>query len=292
MKQADRARRRLGQIASFMRLGCRWTDKVKLGILGFARIRPFCGPGRVRRWLGHLIPDLCFRVLPSGSWIALSPARPDHMIVFQEIFVDRVYDFPALPFQPEVIIDCGAHSGLFTVQAAARFPRARLLAFEPDTENARFLRRQVALNRCDVAVEEAAVSHRDGEAVFCGAGLGGRLGAAADPAAAARHVRVRDLRSVVRDAGNHPLLLKMDIEGEELTLLPSVLPVLPPECAVWFEYHHGEEDWLGLRRMLEAVGFVVSVEREGGDSGTGFHYLDVAAVRSEKALDGGKRGCS
>ncbi|HYJ45297.1 MAG TPA: FkbM family methyltransferase, partial [Pyrinomonadaceae bacterium] len=43
----------------------------------------------------------------------------------------RVRELAAAGFEPEIILDIGAHIGSFTVMAAKCFPRARIYSFEP-----------------------------------------------------------------------------------------------------------------------------------------------------------------
>jgi len=98
----------------------------------------------------------------------LDPADVSHLIVAEEFLVDNVYDLNCLPFVPDTVVDCGAHIGVFVLQAAGRFPHARIVAFEPNPENLPWLRKQVHQNRIDVAIVDAAVTTDDGESPFFG----------------------------------------------------------------------------------------------------------------------------
>ena len=77
----------------------------------------------------------------------------------------------------------------------------------------------------------------------------------ASPAADAVLVPVVDLRGVIARLRCERLLLKMDIEGEESSLLPVLLPMLPRACAIFFEWHHGAEAFEHMSGMLAANGF-------------------------------------
>ena len=75
------------------------------------------------------------------------------------------------------MIDCGANIGVFTLPGSeAVSGRARLIAFEPDPENAAFLRHQIQMNGLAVDQVEAAVSDSDGQSRFqAGLGIGSAL---------------------------------------------------------------------------------------------------------------------
>jgi FkbM family methyltransferase len=60
---------------------------------------------------------------------------------FDEIFVAREYELPCANFEPEHILDLGANVGYTSVTFAARWPRAHILAVEPDARNFRLLER-------------------------------------------------------------------------------------------------------------------------------------------------------
>jgi len=69
--------------------------------------------------------------------------RSSDVETFEQVFIDREYDTP-LPFSPELILDGGANVGCASVYFARRYPRARIIAVEPDPSNAALLRRNVA----------------------------------------------------------------------------------------------------------------------------------------------------
>lgn len=61
-----------------------------------------------------------------------------------------------------LILDIGANNGIYALVAATVAPSAEVIAFEPIARIARQLRRNVALNRLAIAVEERAVSDKEG----------------------------------------------------------------------------------------------------------------------------------
>ncbi len=160
------------------------------------------------------------------------------------------------------------------MMARARFPRAPIVAFEPDARNFEGLRGH-SVQRPDLRIDcrRAAVSTTDGDAAFDGDGCGGRL----VESGSARRVPVEDLRRVLTMLAPQRLLLKLDIEGEEARLIPALLPQLPRHCALFFEWHQGSESYARLESDLRAAGFTAGAVREHVFDGV--RYIDAFAQR-------------
>jgi FkbM family methyltransferase len=129
------------------------------------------------------------------------------------------------------ILDLGANVGLFGVFAAARWPRASVIAVEPDPGNLAVLRRCVARSgRGDAwRIVEAAAAAQDGTTSF---EAGGQSLSRISPDGADSVATVDALALL---AGVD--LLKMDIEGGEWAILddPRFAPAAPRVTVL--EYH-------------------------------------------------------
>jgi len=70
-------------------------------------------------------------ILPNGRKI-FEINNHETKFVYNEIFVDRVYESHGLSLEPgSAIFDIGANIGLFALYAAERFPASKLYCFEP-----------------------------------------------------------------------------------------------------------------------------------------------------------------
>lgn len=245
----------------------RWVDSVEsvsdwpaAMALGMFRSRPAEGTGAAARISRAMFPYIWVRPKPlHGLSIRLNPAEMSQFVIYEEVFVSGVYDLGRVGFVPDAIVDCGAFEGYFSLLARARFPGAPIVAFEPNARNLDGLRANVSRNHLDVVVRAEAVSTRDGVATFSGGGCGGRLG---DGDGDAVEVTVTDLRRVIAGLHSERLLLKLDIEGEEATLLPALVPLLPRQCAIFFEWHQGAAEYHKAAAMLAAHGFETALTRE------------------------------
>ncbi|HEX8029242.1 MAG TPA: FkbM family methyltransferase [Vicinamibacterales bacterium] len=245
----------------------RWVDAVgsvadwpAAMVLSMFRTRPADGPGLVARWSRKLFPHVWIRPAMLGGFsVRLDPGNMSHFVIFEEVFMEGVYGLGAISFTPDAIVDCGAFEGYFTLLAASRFPGVPIVAFEPDHRNLAGLRANLGRNHLAIDVRPAAVSTKDGMAAFSGGGCGGRLG---EDSPNAVTVPVTNLCRVISELASKRLLLKLDVEGEEATLLPALMAVLPKQCAIFFEWHQGRDEYQRAVSLLAANGFVTSLTRE------------------------------
>lgn len=88
------------------------------------------------RALYHYPPALLGSRTVKVGGVRIRP-RPADQEVYDSVFIRAEYDV-AIP-EPKVIVDAGAHIGLASVWFARRFPRAKIIALEPDDANFRLL---------------------------------------------------------------------------------------------------------------------------------------------------------
>lgn len=155
-----------------------------------------------------------------------------------EVYIDRVYDLTGLRIGPSLIIDVGAHVGSFTLLAHAIFPEARVLAIEPDPDNFALLNGNLTQNRAHIDTQECALMDYNGSSFLSGpTSMGKRLHGTLGTS-----VSVRRLQSLVGLSSVESLLLKIDIEGAEWTVLDDVAVDLPRNSVIFVELHGGVSD--------------------------------------------------
>jgi len=158
------------------------------------------------------------------------------------------------------VLDLGAAAGYYTLLAARRVgPAGRVIAFEPDEQNLRFLRAHVALNRAEcVSIVARAISDHDGFERFGSTTGPGRSRLRADGAA---EVAVCCLDSVAHELGLHPAHMKIDVEGAELEVLQGGERLLREHTPTLYLSTH-DRQCAGSERacleLLEAWGYALS----------------------------------
>lgn len=190
-------------------------------MINFSALRPESFPGRIVRLPFKLIPrSLALPVLQG-------PLRGQKWIVGAHLhgcwlgsYECEVQKCIADEIAPgSVFYDVGANVGFYSLLGARRVGSlGRVFAFEPLTENARLLRRHLAINRvANVEVLELAVSGTSGTALFASDATRamGKLTDAGDVT-----VETATLDALL-DVGRiaPPDAIKMDIEGAEFGAL-------------------------------------------------------------------------
>ncbi len=163
----------------------------------------------------------------------LCRAHSTDIAVFRQIFVQRDYACLDPLREAALVVDCGANVGYSSAYFLSRFPRADLVAVEPDAGNFALLERNLAPYGPAVRTLRAAVWPHPASLVMAeGAYRGGGEWA--------RQVRERregdgpgfpgvDVGGLLAASGHERIsLLKVDIEGAEGV-------VFGPGCAAWLD---------------------------------------------------------
>ena len=254
--------KRLGRVARFTKAAPSLTAVPSLVVVAIARDNPFGQAGTWNSIFGKYFGVMKVQTRATGGEFALIDTHDlGELISCEEVLIERTYDFDRVPFQPDLVADCGAHIGLFTLIAGSRYSSAELVAFEPDVCNFRKAQQQLARFASRLRLIEAAVSTENGEAWFYGEeSNSGHLTPKAHEGK--QRVRVVNLLDEARRWDGRRLLLKMDIEGEERELLPHIVGHLPRECAIFIEVHGGIEVWNKLSNIASRAGFKTTITRE------------------------------
>lgn len=135
---------------------------------------------------------------------------------FREVFLLKAYDLP-LPshWQPQYILDAGANIGLTSIWWAHRYPSARIVCLEPESENFAALQKNVAPYPT-IRPYHAALWFESSVVTLVDPGLGSRafqIHPAAETQAGVAAYSVPDLMAQLRWPSID--ILKLDIEGSE-----------------------------------------------------------------------------
>jgi FkbM family methyltransferase len=257
-------RTRLTRLRTFVREASSLKDIPALAIAAVARDNPFGHDGTWSSTLGRCFGVVKVRTHATAGELALIDTHDlGHLVSCEELLIEKTYDLSLVPFQPDVVVDCGSHIGLFSLIAGLHYPRARLIAYEPDPSNFRLAERQLARFATRLRLVEAAVSTVDGEAWFSRSDSNSGHFSRSDIDGQLL-VRTIDLAADVPQWRAERLLLKMDIEGAERQVLPQLVSHFPKQCALFLESHGGKEGWNDLSGLLSKAGFQVSTKRERG----------------------------
>jgi FkbM family methyltransferase len=160
-------------------------------------------------------------VVPRGHKFPLT-LRADSVdpLAFRQVFVDREYDHAMLrSVQPRQIIDAGAHIGSASVFFAKRFPKARIIAIEPDPTNFALLKQNTKFYKNIIPVNAALWSADTQVNLINGNGNSSwafRVDAGPSSNGETGNVKAITLPTLLREFNIGTVdLLKMDVEGAE-----------------------------------------------------------------------------
>jgi FkbM family methyltransferase len=181
--------------------------------------------------------------------VYLRPWSSD-LYVFEQLFVDREYDTPLAT--PTTVLDAGANIGLASVYFANRFPDARIVAVEPESNNFEMLRMNTK-RYPNIRCVRAAVWSRPGmlrlenrddkswafRFTESPATLGDQTSSATDVDATDETVEAIDIDGLAErwNQGRAFDLLKIDIEGAEKDVFAAGGDWLERSRAVVVECH-------------------------------------------------------
>ncbi len=279
MKLLGRIRRKIQDVAKYPRLAWQPADRRELLLLGLVRNRV-----PLSRLAARAATDcrraIAPRIAPArGERVRVGLDCPFQIDVFDELFLDVIYDLSAVRFAPELVVDCGAFCGYFSALAAGHFPAARLVCFEANPDNLPMLRAQLEILSRRVELNAAAVHVRDGVVPFSGSGMGGRLGEG-DPQAS-HLVPCVDFPRWLSAQAPASLVCKLDVEGAELELLPQVVRHLPRKTALFLETHHSDPTCEALLAPYRGAGFSVREVRRRQAGAGDLSYTEWRLMRGD-----------
>ena len=206
-----------------------------------------------------------FRLLIEGDVGPFRMRRCD-LFTLAEILHEGQYE-PVrleLPERP-IIVDAGANIGVATRWLLARHPGARVVAFEPDPDNARLLRENTRGRH--VTVEEVALGDRNEEVILYRGDHDAVhsivAGAAGETGSTVRCVRLD--RWLETSGIERVDLLKLDVEGAEERVLDGLGERIADVGAIIGELHHAFVDEVRFDRRLGEAGFVRTARATFGD---------------------------
>lgn len=210
---------------------------------------------------GTILNEFCLR---NGRVITFEGPPP--WVVFHDIWRYKVYTKTYKPSfrYPRVVVDIGANIGLFSLYAAARWPSAQILAYEPDPENFRILQKNVRLSKAmNVQTFPFAVSDCNAKAkLYLRTGSGWH--SLFDSSEGI--LRIIEVETVTIDMilqqiiSRHIDFLKVDCEGAEFKILKGQEKLLSQSVGyVAMEYHEIEGDARILEDILRTAGFSIEV---------------------------------
>jgi FkbM family methyltransferase len=175
------------------------------------------------------------------------------------------------------IIDIGANSGVFSLIAKSQNPRAEVIAIEPVPLNFEILWKNIKKNKFRIHAEPVALSDKEGVAkMFM---LKDRLNymTSVNDNRYEKHPEIAQGHEVLEiEVPIKPFkfleskyhlsnvdLIKIDVEGHELEVLTSMLPVIRRDLPTILVEVIGDDNAIGLNRLFAELNYkYISIDEE------------------------------
>lgn len=170
----------------------------------------------------------------------LFPDAASFVFMYKEIFKEEIYRFDSekeIPF----IIDCGANIGMSIIYCKKQFPKAKIIAFEPEKRIFQYLKKNIDLhNLSNVDLINKAVWRENTTLNFINEGAdANRITSLYNDANGNETYNVEAVKLseyIIEEVD----FLKLDIEGAEVEVLKEIEPKLYLAKHLFIEYHSSE----------------------------------------------------
>lgn len=181
---------------------------------------------------------------------------------FVEVGIGDCYHVPE-NFDPALIIDGGGNVGLFTMSALKKWPGAKAIIFEPVPDNLERIKAHLSANNLHAEIKPFCLGSSESTMTFyCREANQGNFSDDL-PYTSTIDVKVASLRPYLPTDPETKCLIKLDIEGAELEVMPDILRRLSPNTLVVGELHHREAEQASFRETIVEAGRQVEFFDEG-----------------------------
>jgi FkbM family methyltransferase len=241
----------------------------RIRVSGMTLVRELRGFRSFVGWRGRqtYIFDLVIRRLLVRGWVRPGKAkslrhRSGAILTYRkevgdldtivEVWVEQIYELP-FPYNPQIVVDLGAHIGLASVWFKTAMRANFILAVEPSHGNVALLRKNLSQNNVSSLVLEGAISSEAGTG-YLGTGRASNVGRLSSSGTPVRLITMDELCSYI-DAEAEIDILKVDVEGGEDALLRYHGRWLARVAVVVAEFHPPVVDDIALTELLMAHGY-------------------------------------
>ncbi|MBX3256529.1 MAG: FkbM family methyltransferase [Chitinophagaceae bacterium] len=172
-----------------------------------------------------------------------------------ELVLFNCYKMP-VAFQPDIIIDGGGNTGLFTILANKFYPDIPILLFEPLVSNMRIIEEHLKINGGKCVPYNGIITNSEGELPFYVRHANTSSFDPKDPYTEVLFVKSFSLQERLKEYSFNKVLIKLDIEGAEVEVIPELLSNLKSkQLFIVGELHHHKMYLQDLKKTVSAYNY-------------------------------------
>lgn len=207
--------------------------------------------------------------------------RPPERSTIREVWIAKEYNPKGFEInKSDIVLDIGAHKGVFSIFASYFAKKGRIYSFEPFKENFEGLKRNIKLNKMkNIIVINKAVSNKTGtkDLILSDSSTKHSFYFNKDNKTKKVKVKTISLKDFVKQNKiNNINFLKIDAEGAEYNILfscPNEIFKLIEKISMECHNLNKKYNVFSLRNFLKNKGFDVEIIKTGSYKGMGFYTL-------------------
>lgn len=202
---------------------------------------------------------------PVKASFRLSDLESD-MESFREVGMGDSYRISAMEFEPELVIDGGGNTGLFTLSAFRRWPNAEFVTFEPVPGNVVQIKENLRMNNVSAKIFPFCLGNAKHDTVFyCRQANQGSV-SPTEPFFQTIKTQTVCLSEFITAPPNTKCLIKLDIEGAEVDVMEEFLRVPRPCTVVVGELHFCDQQKQRMIDVVHRAGWEIEFYNLGGNA--------------------------
>ena len=232
----------------------------------------FSRPGLVSIWTPLLRPfvrndEIPIRYTQANRTFDVSVRMADQQSDLHSILEVAIrHAYPLDPsYAADLVIDGGANIGLFSLQAAAVYPSAKVIACEPLPRNIAQVERHCIRNNVTAKLMPVCLGGTRRTIPFYCRGANASSFDPAKPYDRVLEIEVLRLNDILDASPADSILIKLDIEGMEIETLESYVPTEQRRVVIFGELHGHKTNRATLDRLFAKYGWSFKVGDLSGE---------------------------
>lgn len=133
----------------------------------------------------------------------------------------RIYDVSIL--DPKTIIDVGSNIGIFALRCADRFPKAKIICYEPSPTAFSYLEKNIRVNRVQAICHNYGLGLPERRVFLYASKPGATIASIFASAVNDLQSELVDIRKLSNSINYGVQLLKIDVEGSEFEIIDDLI---------------------------------------------------------------------
>ena len=242
------------------------NDKVKLFIMAAYSSRPrlnFIFKPILSLFIAKNVINVSIKYFTNTirTQVRLKHFSSDYLSI-TELVLDNCYQLP-INISPDLIVDGGGNTGLFTILCNKIYSNIPVLLFEPVKENIEIINTHLILNNAVCKIYNGIISLKEGGVPFYIRNANNSSFDNIDPYTTEIEVISFKLSNILVNYSFNNALIKLDIEGSEVEVIPDLLKSFGNKnLHIVGELHHWPKHIKSFKKIVKNYNYHLDIYNE------------------------------